>query len=137
MKRHRSAPRAATARSIEQALALHRQGRLNEAGQIYDAILSANPIDFDALHLGGVLKHQQGRSAEALRLVAAALKVRPDSADVLTNYGVILEALKHHQEALESFEKALAMRAGDAAALHYNRGNALKHLGRRAEALAS
>src|SRR5580700_5744947 len=102
--------RPQTARSIQEALALHRQGRLEEAGKIYDAVLAADPHDFDALHLGGVLRHQQGRSVEALRLVAAALKAQPGSADALTNYGVILDALKRHQEALERFDRVLALR---------------------------
>src|ERR1700728_1297457 len=89
--------------SIQQALALHQQGRLGEADRIYGAILAADPHHFDALHLSGVLRHQQGRSADALRLVAAALKAQPNSADVLTNYGVILDALERHEEALASF----------------------------------
>ena len=122
--------------SVEQALTLHKAGRLGEAEQIYRALLAADPHHFDALHLSGVLKHQQGRSVDALRLVAAALKAKPGSADALVSYGVILEALKRHEEALASFDRALAARAGDAA-LHYNRGNALKGLGRHAEALAS
>lgn len=122
--------------SVEQALTLHKAGRLGEAEKIYRSLIAADPHHFDALHLSGVLKHQQGRSVDALRLVAAALKAKPGSADALVSYGVILEALKRHEEALASFDRALAERAGDAA-LHYNRGNALKGLGRHMEALAS
>jgi tetratricopeptide (TPR) repeat protein len=73
MDRHATAQRAQTSSFVQLALTLHQQGRLDEAGQIYDAVLAADPSDFDALHFGGVLKHLQGRSAEALRLVAAAL----------------------------------------------------------------
>ncbi len=52
-KRQAGARLAPAAATVEQALALHRQGRLAEAGQIYDAILSANPADFDyAFNLG-------------------------------------------------------------------------------------
>src|SRR5580704_16344465 len=104
-----------TALSVQQALALHQQGRLKEAEAIYDSVLASDPRHFDALHLCGVLRHQQGRSAEALRLVADALRARPGSADVLSNYGVILDALKRHDEALATFDKVLALR-GDAAA---------------------
>ena len=123
-------------RSFEQALTLHKAGRLEEAEKIYRAVLAADPRHVDALHLSGVLEHQRGRFIDALRLVAAALKKRPGSADVLTSYGVILDALKRHEEALESFDRALTQRAGDAV-IHYNRGNALKGLGRYEEALAS
>jgi Tfp pilus assembly protein PilF len=93
MGKHATAPRRQTAQSIQTALALHQQGRLSEAGHIYDLVLAGDPRNFDALHLSGVLKHQQGRSAEALRLVAAALSTQPGSADALTNYGIILAAL--------------------------------------------
>ncbi len=136
MARQASARRSRLARSFEHALALHRQGRRDEAKLIYDAILAADPHHCDALHLRGVLRYQQGEGAEGLRLVAAALRVQPRSADVLSSYGVILDALKRHEEALASFDKVLAMRRNDAGA-YYNRGNALKSLGRHDEALAS
>ena len=100
MAKQGTAKLAKTTATIQQALALHQQGRLDEADKIYRAVLAANPYHFDALHLSGAIKHQQGRSAEALRLVAAALKAQPGSTDALANYGVILGALKRHEEAL-------------------------------------
>lgn len=107
---------ARSRRSIEQAFALHRQGRLDEAEQIYGAILAADPDHFNALHLSGLIKHQQGRSVEALRLVAAALKVQPKAIDALTNYAAILDALNRHEEALASYDAAVALWPdGDAA----------------------
>ena len=126
----------APGRRIEQALALHREGRLDEAEQIYDNVLAGDPDHFEALNLLGMLNHQQGRSADALRMIAAALKAKPAAADARMNYGVILLALERHEEALASFDQVLAMH-GDDAVLHYNRGNALKGLGRHEEALAS
>jgi tetratricopeptide (TPR) repeat protein len=123
-------------RSIGQALKLHQQGRLGEADRIYRAILAADPQDFDALHLLGVLEHQQGRSVDGLRLVAAALRAQPGSAAALANYGVILDVLKRHEEALAAFDRLLGMGAADAT-LHFNRGNALNNLQRYADALAS
>ena len=122
--------------AIAQALTLHQRGRFDEAEQIYDVVLAADPDNFDALHLCGVLQHQQGQSIEGLRLVAAALKAQPGAADALINYGVILEALKRHQEALAAFDEALGSHAESASA-HYNRGRTLSSLGRHAEALAS
>ncbi len=129
-----AAPQAA--QTIQQALALHREGQLDAAGQLYARALAANPANFDALHLMGVLRHQQQQSVDALRLVEAALRLQPGSADALTNYGVILDALKRHQEALAAYEKVLAARPADVTA-HFNKGLALKKLGRHAEALAA
>jgi thioredoxin-like negative regulator of GroEL len=53
--------------AIEQAIELHRQGRLNDAERRYREVLRASPRDFDALHMLGVLKLQQGHPADALR----------------------------------------------------------------------
>jgi tetratricopeptide (TPR) repeat protein len=123
-------------RTIEQAVALYRTGRLDEAAQICGAILAGEPGHFGALHLSGMVKHQLGQPIEALHFVAAALKANPGSAEALANYGVILEALERYEEALASYDRVLAMPAGDAS-LYYNRGNALKQLERYPEALAS
>jgi tetratricopeptide (TPR) repeat protein len=122
--------------SIEEALNLHREGRLDAAEQIYAAVLAADPHNFSALHLSGLVKYQQGRFAEALRLVAAALEAKPISTDALLDYGAILEALDRSEEALATFDRLLPLRPDDAV-LHYNRGNAQKHLGRYADAVAS
>jgi tetratricopeptide (TPR) repeat protein len=121
---------------MRQATALHRQGRLEEAAQIYSAILAGDPGKFDALHLLGLLRHQQGREVDALRLIAAALNVNPHSADALSNFGLIFDTLKQHQDALGIFDKALALKSDHVNALN-NRGLTLANLGRHAEALAS
>jgi tetratricopeptide (TPR) repeat protein len=121
---------------IEQAVALHRQGRLREAEQIYASILVENPGRFEAMHLLGLARHQQGRAVEALGLIGGALRVRPDSADALSNYGLVLDALKRHEEALASFDTALALDRRHVNALN-NRALTLAKLGRAEEALAS
>ena len=120
---------------IAQALELHRQGRLDEAEQIYSAILTATPEQRDALHLLGVVRHQQGRNVEALQLVGAALKAAPNSADILNNHGRVLGALGRHEEALARFEEVLAIHGDHVHALS-NRADTLAQLGRYQEALA-
>ncbi len=122
--------------SIAQAQAMHGQGCLAEAEQVYSAILSREPGQFDALHLLGLLRHQQGREVDALRLIGAALKVNPNSADALSNLGLVFDALKRHQDALEIFDQALALMGDHANALS-NRGSTLAALGRTDEALNS
>jgi tetratricopeptide (TPR) repeat protein len=122
--------------SIEQAKAMHGQGRLVEAERIYSAILSGEPGQFDALHLLGLLRYQQGRSVDALRLIGAALKVNPNSPDALSNLGLVFDALKRHQDALEIFDQALALMSNHVNALS-NRGKTLAALGRTDEALDS
>src|SRR5215472_15253543 len=121
---------------LDRAIALHQAGRLEDAESIYLAILEAQPSDFDAMHLLGVVRHQQGRDQEALELIGAVLKRSPRSASALSNLGAVLHKLERYQEAFEAYEDALAIRPDDANAW-YNRGIALKELDRPDEALKS
>ena len=122
--------------SIEDALTLHRQGRLDEAEKIYNRLIKIRRDDFNALHLLGMLNHQRGRAGEAHRLISAALKVNPRSPDALSNLALVLHTLKRNTEALASLDKALALAPGNLDALN-NRGNVLIELKRPADAVAS
>ena len=68
-------PQFNIAQSMQDAVALHRQGRLREAEKLYARVLKAAPDNFDALHLLGSLKAQAGQMGEALRLISAATKI--------------------------------------------------------------
>ncbi|HEY4077225.1 MAG TPA: tetratricopeptide repeat protein [Rhizomicrobium sp.] len=120
----------------EQAVTLHRSGRLAEAEQLYLAILASDPRDFSARHLLGVVRAQSGRSEEALAEIGAALEMRPDDADALLNLAGVLKTLNRPEEALAGFDRALAQKPGWPQALN-NRGTVLQSLGRFDEALAS
>lgn len=122
--------------SFERGLALHQQGRLAEAEQIYRRILGAAPAHFEALHLLGVICGQTDRFAEAHELLTSAIALRPDSAPVLVNLGNTLGSLGRKVEAVQAFERALAVRPNDAKALR-NRGTSLRGLEKPMEALAS
>jgi tetratricopeptide (TPR) repeat protein len=122
--------------AIQQAVALHQQGRLDEASSLYTRVLKAQRDNFDALHLLGMLNHQRGKAGEAYRLITAALKVQPRSADALSNLALVLHALKRSDEALAALDKALSLAPGHLDALN-NRGNVLLELKRPADAVAA
>jgi tetratricopeptide (TPR) repeat protein len=126
----------ALAQSLAEAVALHRQGRLDAAEKIYGRVLKAQRDNFDALHLLGMLNHQRGKAGEAYRLIAAALKVDPRSPDALSNLAMVLHALKRDDEAIASLDKALALAPDHLDALN-NRGNVLLALRRPADAAAA
>lgn len=132
----RAKPQSSAPMDLQQAINLHRQGRLSEAEQHYAAILGEDHGHFDALHLLGLARYQRGRPIEALQLLAAALNASPNSPDALSNYGLVLAALERHEEALENFDKALALDCDHVNAFN-NRGLTLAALGRAADALAS
>lgn len=125
-----------TLSKLQTAVALHQQGELAQAQALYDDILRAEPLHFDALHLSGVVARQQGQLQRALDLIQGALALDAGQAIAHCNLGVVLQDLQRHEAALASFERALALQPGYALALS-NRGNALRHLGRMEEALAS
>lgn len=63
---------------LQAALALHQQGRLDEAKAIYRDVLSVAPDDVNALHLLGVAERQTGNPLRALELIQVALARFPD-----------------------------------------------------------
>ncbi len=121
--------------SINEAVALHRQGRLREAEKIYARVLKAAPDYFDALNLLGTVKAQLGRLGEAHRLLSAAVKINPRAPGGWTNLGHVLHTLKRDQEALECFDKARALAPDDIDVLNQH-ANALLSLGRAEAALS-
>ncbi len=121
--------------SFNEALALHRQGRLRDAEKIYTRVLKAAPDYFDALNLLGTVKVQLGHLGEAHRLLSAAVKINPGVAGAWSNLGQVLHALKRNQEALECLDKARALAPADGAILNQH-ANVLMSLGRLQEALA-
>jgi predicted O-linked N-acetylglucosamine transferase (SPINDLY family) len=120
---------------IDQAVALHRGGRLADAEQLYRQALAADPRDFAARHFLGVIRAQQGRPEEGLAEIEAALALRPDDAEALLNRANMLKSLGRATEALAGFTDALAARPGWPQALN-NRGTVLQALERFDEALA-
>src|ERR1039458_9980087 len=87
-------PRFNLQQAMQEAVALHQQGRLREADKLYARVLKAAPEHFDALHLLGLAKAQGGQMGEAFRLMSAALKINPKAPDAWMNLANVLHALK-------------------------------------------
>jgi len=124
------------AAQVEQALALHRQGRLFEAEQLYRSLLARRPAHFEASYLLGMLKMQQGQAAQALPLLEAAVKIKPYAPEALAVLAAVLATLGRPDDALGAYERLVKLRPRDPDAL-YNRGVVLANLGRHADAVAS
>jgi protein O-GlcNAc transferase len=120
----------------EQAVALHRSGRLVEAERLYLQVLATDPRDFTARHLLGVVRAQAGRMDEALADIEAALAIRADDPEALLNHANVLKSLNRLYAALAGFDRALALKPGWPQAEN-NRGTVLQALGRYDEALVA
>lgn len=121
---------------LQQAVALHQKGQLQEARRLYREVLALAPRQFDALHLLGVIARQQGDAAGAVELIEAAIAVNPAQANAHCNLGAALQDLGRGEAALASYDAALRLNPRYAMAWA-NRGNALRRLGRLHEAVES
>lgn len=92
-------PPAQLQRLIQDALAHHRAGRLEQAGQLYARVRTLMPNNFDAVQLSGVVELQLGRPAEAAELLARAMKLDPRSAACAMRLGVALTSCGRAAEA--------------------------------------
>jgi predicted O-linked N-acetylglucosamine transferase (SPINDLY family) len=116
-------------------VALHKDGRLDEAAKVYLAILSELPQDFDATHLLGVVALQQGRFGAAQHLIHAALAENPHDVAAMGNLGTSYMRGGQLEPALQWFELALKLQPDSLGALT-NIGTALHQIGRNREAVA-
>jgi protein O-GlcNAc transferase len=122
--------------AFQQAYALHRQGRFDEAGLLYQQVLQLQPRHFQALHLFGVMAAQTNHPDRAAELIGEAILIDPQSVAAHNNHGNALCQLNRHAAALQSYDRAIALKS-DYADAHYNRANALRVLGFYEAAVAS
>ncbi|NTU57833.1 MAG: tetratricopeptide repeat protein [Chlorobiaceae bacterium] len=121
---------------LEQALALHRRGQLEQAGQLYAEILVLQPKHFDALHLMGVIALQTQKYQRAIELINQAIELYPHNAAYYSSRGAALQELKQLDAAIASYDQAITL-IPDFADAWYNRGLALQGCNRMEAAIAS
>lgn len=119
---------------LQQAIALHQQGRLDAAETLYQQVLKIEPEHFDALQLLGVIARQSGDAELAVTRLRQAIIVDAQQAIAHGNLGAALQDLGLAEEALASYDRALLLKPDYAMAWN-NRGNTLRSLGKLAAAL--
>jgi len=93
---------------LNQAVSLHRDGRLAEAEGLYRQVLAQAPPNFQLQHRLALLQFQQQRFAEASASATAALALNPQAVETLTLKGAALAATGRQDEAVPLFDAALA-----------------------------
>ncbi len=121
---------------VQQGLALHRTGQLDQAVEIYQKVLTAAPDTFDALHLLGVVHLQRGDAARAAELIGQAISINARQPAAHGNLASALIALRDFTGAIESCDRALALKPDDVEAF-FNRATALRASGQAQAALAN
>jgi protein O-GlcNAc transferase len=129
-----SAP--STGELLQEGLALHRRGAVNEAAARYHDVLRIDPANADALYYLALISCQHGRFEEGAELARKSLASDPNQARSHVILGRALHALGRNDDALASFDRAIAL-APELAPAHANRADVLSKIGRNAEALDS
>jgi Flp pilus assembly protein TadD/SAM-dependent methyltransferase len=119
---------------FEQAVALHRAGKLQPAERAYRDLLIVNPRHAGALSHLGVLAHQVGHSGDAVALLRQALDVTRRDPQIHFNLALVLSSSGQLEEALAHNLKALKIKP-DYADAHTNLGALLLRKGRAEEAI--
>lgn len=122
--------------AMQKAIALHQQGQLGDAAELYRALLTMRPDDPNAQHLLGLVKFASGAAGEALAVIDGALRSGIASPLMLLNRGLVLNALNRPLEAVASFDQAIVHDRNFLEAYN-NRAILLAALGRVEDALES
>lgn len=126
----------ATEKVFLRAVALHEQGSLDQAEQLYRDVLQDAPNDVGSLHNLGILCFQRGKYDDAVALTRDVLRSRPDLAVAHNLLAVSLRHLGRLEEAETCCREALHLAPRYAEA--YNTlGDVLTALSRFGEAEAS
>ena len=93
--------------AMNAAVEFHRLGHLQEAGQLYHAVMQTDPMNVDALHLSGVLAFQTGKPEMAVELIGFAIDREPGIADFHNNIGEVHRSMSDNERAESSYRRAL------------------------------
>ena len=112
---------------LEDAVAFHKQGKIDQAESIYRQLLEIDPKNSDALRLLGLIAYQTGNYQVAVDMIGMAIEINPNVASYHLNRGIVFQELKQWDAAVASYNSAIALKP-DYAEAYCNRGNALKEL---------
>ena len=122
--------------AIQQAVAAHKEGKLEEAERLYRVVLQAQPTNVAThINLGNILMELR-RLDEAEASYKKAIDLKPDSIEAYYNLSVTLQGLGRLDEAEASYKKAIEFKP-DFIEAHSNLGVTLKELNKLDEAEAS
>ena len=91
---------------LQQGIAAHKEGKLQDAERLYRAILQSQPLHPDANHNLGVLAVSVNKADEALPLFKAALEANPKIEQFWLSYIDALIKEKQFHNAKQVFDQA-------------------------------
>lgn len=107
--------------AIEIAVEHHNAGRLAEAEFIYRQVLTFDPVNFDALHLLGLIAFQEKSYAQAVEHLGAAIASNPSVFIGHFSLGAAYKEMGKLEEAQACYRKVLTIKP-DFAEAHFRLG---------------
>lgn len=99
---------------LQLGISAHREGRIDDAANLYGTILSVEPDHPDALHYLGLILHQRGESEDGAALIERSLSIAPEQPSALNNLGNIYRLLGHDDDAARAYWAAIKFDPGHA-----------------------
>jgi tetratricopeptide (TPR) repeat protein len=118
-----------------QALHLHKNGKVNEAKNLYLTLMAAYSTNPRLLNNLAMIEFQQGCFEAGLEYVETSLGIDPNQFTAYGNRGAALFALRRLDEAYSDYNKAIALNNNYAEG-YYNRGILHEKYGRHEDALS-
>ncbi len=120
--------------ALSRGVQLHQSGQLENAAQIYKAILANDPEHADAMHLLGFVSHQAGDNKTAEELISRAVQHHPETPFFHNSLGIVYESMGQYDKAINCFQIALKIKPDMTEVLN-NMGLALMKKGRPEKSL--
>ena len=95
--------------SLQQAIQLHQQGRLDEACQGYLKVLEQQPRHSQACYLLGVVYAQKKEYVAAEEWIQKSLALEPENPVALCNLGNVQRETQQFKAAAQSYQHALKL----------------------------
>ncbi|MBI5777168.1 MAG: tetratricopeptide repeat protein, partial [Nitrospirae bacterium] len=122
--------------TFAQAVAHHQAGRLQQAADLYQHILTEQPRHADSLHLLGLVAYKTGRLEEAVGLITNAIQQDSTKAPYCFNLGVVLQKQGKLDDAVDAYRRAVKLNPSHLEA-QSNLGNVLLEQGKLDQAVAA
>jgi capsular polysaccharide biosynthesis protein/Tfp pilus assembly protein PilF len=120
--------------ALENAKALHAQGRLDEARLAFEAIIAEHSDNAEAWGWCGLVDFERGRLSSAAHCTARAASLAPMASLYRARLGAICRTEGRLSEALQFYHQALALPSAHQESLWHEIGNVLFELGDDAQA---
>lgn len=99
-----------TSEYLQQAIASHQGGELDQAEVLYCKVLRQSPNHPDALHLLGLVRSAHGANPQAVELISRAIAAKPGEPVFHNNLGLVYDQLGASGKAIDCYRKAIALK---------------------------